>query len=578
MTTFRGTLLWAFARLAVLLVVCVAARATVISDVHKDGHGNGWNGSVTVRCGSDSQTVAVTNGAVSVTVAGTKEGLVCSATFVPKSRNESTWVESWTAYDAATMTLDEVRSPVRFLAKRGLRYDAAGNVAIGTTVLSPNVGVIAPNVGAIVTTGLLAEYRFMDGSGAQLTDYSGNGNHGTVHSGVTWASGSGLQFNGSAYVDLPISGAQTVTVQVWADGPVYGSTTGTANAQIIGTSDNSFRCFVSADSTAVRPTIYWASTMSTRLWDQPYPAANLYTFVLDASDAIYINDAEGVYVSKDLAGARGKTGTLRIGGANFTGKVYWAAVYSSALTTQQVKQNFQVVSGVLARRGVALSGGLSTASDQLIFYGDSHTTGMTIASVPTAATYDRYAIAEGGSRTDQWIYRVPTTSGSIYRPKAARNVAVVWLGTNDMGTGSPISPSATYANLVYICRYLRGVGYKVVVTTAISRIGNGYQGTSNDSLKNQYNALIRGNWYYFADSLSDLAADANLGCDGCHANATYFSDGIHLTAAGYSIAYAILGTGIDSASPTLVVRPPTACTGMPAGAIWNDSGTLKVCP
>jgi hypothetical protein len=48
-----------------------------------------------------------------------------------------------------------------------------------------HAGVIA--AADLVQSGLLADYRFDDGSGTTLTDYSGNGYHGTLGgSGLTW--------------------------------------------------------------------------------------------------------------------------------------------------------------------------------------------------------------------------------------------------------------------------------------------------------------------------------------------------------------------------------------------------------
>jgi hypothetical protein len=54
-------------------------------------------------------------------------------------------------------------------------------------------------------SGLVAGYRFAEGSGTSTADLTANGNTGTLMSGPTWTTGEyggGLNFNGTSYVDL----------------------------------------------------------------------------------------------------------------------------------------------------------------------------------------------------------------------------------------------------------------------------------------------------------------------------------------------------------------------------------------
>ncbi|NLX63441.1 MAG: hypothetical protein GX022_01475 [Clostridiaceae bacterium] len=47
-------------------------------------------------------------------------------------------------------------------------------------------------------------YKFDESQGTTVTDYSGNGYHGTIYGGVTWLSGVGIEFNGTdGYVKMP---------------------------------------------------------------------------------------------------------------------------------------------------------------------------------------------------------------------------------------------------------------------------------------------------------------------------------------------------------------------------------------
>jgi hypothetical protein len=83
-------------------------------------------------------------------------------------------------------------------------------------VIEALAGVIASAArpaATLVASDLLTEWRFDDGSGTQLTDYSGNGHHGTLGAGAAappW-SGGGLTFATDDAVTLP-SGASIYRV------------------------------------------------------------------------------------------------------------------------------------------------------------------------------------------------------------------------------------------------------------------------------------------------------------------------------------------------------------------------------
>jgi len=66
--------------------------------------------------------------------------------------------------------------------------------------------------------GLILWYKFDEGQGTIVTDYSGNGYHGTLYGGVTWLSGVGIEFNGTdGYVKMPngiLKNLQSITIIV----------------------------------------------------------------------------------------------------------------------------------------------------------------------------------------------------------------------------------------------------------------------------------------------------------------------------------------------------------------------------
>jgi hypothetical protein len=95
--------------------------------------------------------------------------------------------------------------------------DAAGN-----TTTSATVSVTVNN--STVVPGLVASYNFDEGSGATLTDRSGNGNNGTI-ANATWVTGKyggALQFNGTTSLVTVANSASLnltagMTLEAWID-------------------------------------------------------------------------------------------------------------------------------------------------------------------------------------------------------------------------------------------------------------------------------------------------------------------------------------------------------------------------
>jgi hypothetical protein len=127
-----------------------------------------------------------------------------------KATGRSNWSYTWTPPTTGSFTL----------ATRAV--DDSGNLqspAIGPTIL---IGNPSPN-----PAGLVASYDFNQGSGATLTDKTGNGNNGTIL-GATWAPGrfgSGLLFNGSSnWVTIPDANSLDLTTGMTLEAWVKPST------------------------------------------------------------------------------------------------------------------------------------------------------------------------------------------------------------------------------------------------------------------------------------------------------------------------------------------------------------------
>jgi hypothetical protein len=117
------------------------------------------------------------------------------------------------------------------------------------------------------------------------------------------------------------------------------------------------------------------------------------------------------------------------------------------------------------------------------------------------------------------LANAPTTVDPFYGPPGSGNCVVIWGGTNDITNGA--SPATVYADLVEYVAARHAVGWKVVVPTMLSRVGE-------DVEKDEYNALILANTAG-ADAVVDFS-HTPIGIDGGYSNLTYFNaDQIHPT-------------------------------------------------
>jgi lysophospholipase L1-like esterase len=176
----------------------------------------------------------------------------------------------------------------------------------------------------------------------------------------------------------------------------------------------------------------------------------------------------------------------------------------------------------------------------LVFLGDSLTEGvphfngepdtmpfMVNQQFP-GATYAKLAYRGQTSyylreKFDGWL-------NSEYKP-GAKNVLVLWTGTNDFAIYSPNCVQAVFSNLVAISRAARAAGWKVVVITVISR-GNYWSGTAQQTQfpteQAEFNNLIRTSTEF--DAVADPAPQLTNTSD-----TTLFWDACHLFPKGYQI-------------------------------------------
>jgi hypothetical protein len=220
---------------------------------------------------------------------------------------------------------------------------------------------------AIVTAGLVAEWRFDDGAGQVLTDYSGNGNHGQLGStsgadaaDPTWTA-QGLSFDGGDFVDcgtVGIAGTQSRTL-------IYvGRSSGTGSTQLMSAQWNE------STSAGLRWTLRAVNSggLKVRLefegggQTSALPVVqNAWHFVgatqAGANANTCVMYANGASEAVTLNLALDTQNSFRFGRHNNLGQVCqfaYGLVYNRALSPAEVEQNRQALKAILAPRGITL--------------------------------------------------------------------------------------------------------------------------------------------------------------------------------------------------------------------------------
>jgi hypothetical protein len=420
-----------------------------------------------------------------------------------------------------------------------------------------------PGLTAIpVTSGLMAEYRMIEGAGTTVKDYSGNGNDATFAAGgnaPAWAAGNsgGVRFNGAAveWISCPAALNSALTIMVYINS--FNGSSATTPQSIVqgngnGSSSNAIGLMLSRDCGGTNGSVVscpFASQYVASYSSNGYKTVAKMTFdgngvlalTLGASDVIYLNGVAAANNWAAAASAGGQTiGNYQIGGANqnngsstgsftaFVGVVYYAVFWNRVLNAAEIAAASDFMRRAMITRGIqpTLGGNFNTNKNSFVLDGDSIAAGP-LGTITLNGSWDITDTGLGGQLLATSSGAAQSASLSvdpIVRPLAERNPIAIWAGTNDNCT-----TAATCATLVgnfkSYCQNRKLAGYnKCFPITMLSRTGE-------DTSKNLLNAELRLQWPTFADGLIDMAADTALGADGASANTTFFTDGTHLTTA-----------------------------------------------
>jgi hypothetical protein len=147
------------------------------------------------------------------------------------------------------------------------------------------------------------------------------------------------------------------------------------------------------------------------------------------------------------------------------------------------------------------------------------------------ATIDVLKSAVGGTTCAQALAAYASTVAPFYDGRRKANVASLGCGTNDYTGGR--TTTATYADIVSFVAAAKATGYTVVVNTLPS--AQRFDTVPGDAWRTDLNSKITGGAVTNGYLVADEASDPDIGCKTCYLNATYFTDGTHMTTAGWNI-------------------------------------------
>lgn len=392
-----------------------------------------------------------------------------------------------------------------------------------------------------VTSGLVAEYRFDDGSGTTVSEYINNYDA-TITSG-TWVT-EGLENGAISAAGVPDSvflGADGFTMMVVANvdtnspTPVFASKGGndvTETPIRWRGYTNSPILFTVRANTANRKS-GTDTSRKTAVMNKGWQVYSIVAPQAIESDIVqYVNTCK--YLTPQFGtGTGAATGTESALSSSITGKFAYILIYNRQLTHEEIETNYAYLKATLATRSITLP----AMGVGLAFNGDSLTSG-------TGASFDNdypsQTVRLLGAGYDKWNWGIPGVGiGGFYAAGVDASVSgsrseyyyVIWGGSNDIDGGQPATN--TFATLMNDVAARKAAGYdKVYALTAINRA------QYSDDQRTQflaYNELIKdaGNQATYDYTAVDIASDERLWD---YTNTTYFStDQVHLTDVGYGV-------------------------------------------
>jgi len=346
--------------------VALQSGSNVLTVTARDAAGNTGTASITATYDNTPPSVSITAPAVGATVVGTVNVTADASDDVSVAGVQF-------LLDGVALGAEQTSGPFSLAWTSGSAADGAHTLsarardAVGNTMVAANVAVTVSNAPSSPPppspSGLVAAYSFGEGAGTVVTDASGNGNTGSLGSGVTWTAagrfGSALAFNGASFVTIPSAASLNLTTAMTLEAWVY--PTGNLykwNAVLMKEQPGEFLyALYSGSSSHRRPYVYF-NTSTTSAGEQgasgskwlPFNAWSHLAGTYDgASLKLYVNGqlVRSQAVSGPIATS---TGPLRIGGNGiwnqyFEGRIDEVRIYNRALSESEIQVDMNTAVG-----------------------------------------------------------------------------------------------------------------------------------------------------------------------------------------------------------------------------------------
>ncbi len=409
----------------------------------------------------------------------------------------------------------------------------------------------------LVTTGLLAEYRFDEGTGSKiLKGYNSFGVNAQTLDGIAvsgyepiWTT-KGVSFNHQA-ISFVNSKAlnRAKTIILFAD--ISYPSNKLREQYILG---GSRTILIRSDGSIVlrsRDTKGVGSYLSP---SQRLEGPLAVTFVMGSTNKVYYSSSEVVgYWKREYLNEGNQPVYLglnpEVQSASYKGTVYYFLIYYTELKESQIARNIAYVTQKLTTRGVKLGDTLGNLP-QIICEGDSITFGAGATSgkdwpvTMQKALTGKYRLTNlgiNGQKAYEILANAPSRTDKLWNLYSATpKVYLLWAGSNDIAEGKTSSVIDSLTSRISAARAAGAT--KILLGTILPRGDAAFEVD-----REKINSAIRASGHLGADGVADVAANKTIGQANQNTNTTYYEDGIHPNDVGYQIIAEIWQKALNSA-------------------------------
>jgi len=244
-------------------------------------------------------------------------------------------------------------------------------------------------------------------------------------------------------------------------------------------------------------------------------------------------DAVGIEIAIGGINYRSGAGKTFYTASSFDGRIQAMAIYSSDVSAH-ITQLTAAINNLRYKSLIVFDGNSMTDATY------SSYPATTVAALTDTWTSQNFGVS--GQTTIEMIADAAAQIDVLYDTNMLKNVVVFWEVANDLYFGA--TRADAQARMVQYCQARQAAGWKVVVLTLLPR--SKFDTLTYEDDRTAINSYIRANYATFADAVADVAGDSRIGDNGDCDDTTYYTDGCHMTTAGYNIVAEIVAATINA--------------------------------